>query len=135
MERTSPGPNNGRQQLLDMLGNFMELLSAIRPLTTDVGEAYLWGEDIPGADVGHLHGVVALRDDLVGLQHYLKVCGIDVPVPSILVARGDMAQLELAKRNEPRLSWTPTRPRKPLETVPRKRPMERRGPPVIEAGP
>ncbi len=132
MERTGLGPDNGREQLLDMLGRFMELLSAIRPLTTDVGFAYLRGEDIPGADVVHLHGVMALRDDLVELQRYLEICGVRAAVPSILVDRGDMAELELAHRNEPRISWTPIRPRKPRD---KQAPRARRGTPVIEAGP
>lgn len=113
MERTRWGSNDGRQRLVEMLGEFMELLSDIRPLSTDVGDAYLRGEDLPGANVAHLHGVVALRDDLIGLQRYLDVCGFRVPVPTVLVARGDMAELELAGRNEPRLGWTPPRPRKP----------------------
>lgn len=134
MERTIPGADE-REQLRWMVARFLELLSAIRPLTTDVGYAYERGEDIPGADVGHLHGIVALRDDLTGLQHYLEVCGVDMKVPGLLVARGDMAELELAARNEPRLGYTPTRPRKPRDGAPGKRPGEKDSAPVPQQDP
>lgn len=84
----------------ELIDGFLEALFGLRPIPNDAGFAFIRGEDIPGADAAFLRRIVALRDLLLGIEDYLRVCGGNGRSDSLLIRRGDLAQQELEGRHE-----------------------------------
>lgn len=117
--------NGERPEVGRQLAGFLEALCELRPIPNEAGDAFVEGRDIPHADVAFLRATVSLRDLLIGLQRYLHVCGLDAPVPGLLVHRGDLAEQELEQRTETAPVWAPPR-EAPAPTDRPKEPVKRR---------
>lgn len=98
---------------VEQLAGLLEALTDLDTIPNEAGFVFERGEDIPDSDDGYLRGIVALRDTLLGLRRYLNVCGLDMPVPGLLVERGNFAQQELERRQEWPYYGRPSRRRAP----------------------
>jgi hypothetical protein len=98
---------------VDQVAGFLEAFSGLRSIPNEAGYAFERGDDLADADPEVLRRTVALRDLLLGIQDYLRVCGGNGRVPGVLIWHGDEAQQELERRHEWPYYGPPSRRRAP----------------------
>lgn len=110
---------------VEQLAGFVEALRDLRPTPNETSFAFERGEDIPNADAEVLRRIMTLRDVLLGIRDYLRVCGGNGHVPGLLIWRGDLAQQELERRMEIPPVSAPSQD-SPAPTAKAKEPVKRR---------